>query len=163
MMVNRQQLAKFLPDNESIRIFEDLVRTADGAYASAGVIQGLPSQISTTGLADSGLQIAVAANSAYWFSFVASYSATAGTRFTLDGPAGVVDYKSEWALTDTTSTVINASAYGLPAGVNASVIGGMVRIEGIVTPTVDGTVKLQFQSSATVTIKAGYSRSIRLT
>lgn len=164
MMVTRNQIAKFLPDNESIRIFEELVTTAETANASAGAVQKLPAQITTTALADSGLFIELTANRVYRFEFFAAYTSIAGTRFTVNGPAGPVYYRSEWALTATSSTVAHASAYLAPAGVNASVLtGGVVRIEGIAMPTASGTLKMQFQSASPITLVAGYSRAITLT
>ena len=164
MNVNRNQLAKFLPDNESIRIFEELVLTADTANSNAGTVQKLPAEVTTTALADSGLFIPLTANKSYWFEFFVAYIATAGTRFTLDGPAGSVFYTSQWALTSTSSTVANASAYLIPAGVNASVLtAGTAKIEGFITPSASGVLKMQFQSASPITIKAGFSRIVHLT
>ncbi len=164
MMVTRNQLAKFLPDNESIRIFEELISTAETANSSAGAVQNLPAQVTTTALADSGLFIDVTANRVYKFEFFAAYTATAGTRFTVDGPSGSVYYSSRWSLTATSETVTSATAYLQPAGVNASALtGGTVKIEGLLIPTASGRLKMQFQSASTITLVAGYSRSIVLT
>lgn len=164
MMVTRNQLAKFLPDNESIRIFEELISTAETANASAGVLQKLPAQITTTALADSGLFIDVTANRVYKFEFFAAYTSTAGTRFTIDGPSGSVYYSSQWALDASSMTRVNATAYLLPAGVNASALtGGTVKIEGLLIPNASGKLKMQFQSASSITLVAGYSRSIVLT
>lgn len=163
MNVSRHQLAKFLPDNESVRIFEELILTADTANQNAGTIQNLPAEITTTALAESGLTVPVTANRTYKFEFFGSYLATSGTRFTVNGPAGTVSYRSEYVLDATTSTVINSTAYLAPAGLNASSVGGLVKIEGIVTPTVSGNVSMLFESSAPVTLRAGFARLIRLT
>ena len=162
MNVSRHQLAKFLPDNESVRIFEELILTAETADRNAGTIQTLPAEITTTGLADA-MSVQLTANRAYRFEFVAGYEATAGTRFTVNGPAGSVFYRSEYALTATTSTVINSTAYMAPAGLNASVIGGLVKIEGMVMPTASGPLVMRFESASPVTLKAGFSRLTRLT
>lgn len=163
MNISRAQLTKFLPDNDAVRIFEDAINLAERADASAGTVQKLPFAFTTTGLGDTGLQISVTANRTYKFEFVCAYDATAGTRFTLLGPAGTVFYRSEWALDASTSTVVNATAYSLPAGVNASVIGGVAKVEGFLLATASGVLKLQCQSSAPMTVRAGYSRAIALT
>lgn len=164
MMVTRNQLAKFLPDNESIRIFEELISTAETANSNAGAVQKLPAQVTTTSLADSGLFIELTANRVYKFEFYAAYTASAGTRFTLAGPAGSVFYRSEWSLTATSSTISHASAYLQPAGVNASALtAGTVKIEGIAMPTASGQIKMQFESASPITLVTGYSRSIALT
>lgn len=164
MKVTRSQLAKFLPDNESVRVFEELVTVANRAETSAGALQHLPAQVTTTALADSGLFVQLTANRAYRFSFFAAYTATAGTRFTVNGPAGIVFYRSEWALTGASSTIVHATSYLQPAGVNASTLpGGIVQIDGIVIPSESGQLVMQFQSSSPVTIVSGYSRSVLLT
>ena len=42
MNISRAQLAKFLPDNDAVRIFEDAINLAERADVSAGTVQKLP-------------------------------------------------------------------------------------------------------------------------
>ncbi len=173
--INRQQLQKFLPDNESIRVFEDLVRTANEAQVNAGSVSVLSADTVApdTTLIDSGLSVQVAANSTYRFEFVGVYAAASigtGSRWVIDGPAvALLGYSSEWSLTATSKTVNQLAAYNLPAAANASsanTTGNMVEIEGIIKPTANGLLKMRFASSATsdITLKAGsFVRLTRLT
>lgn len=164
MRVTRSQLASFLPNNESIRIFEELVGVANSAQSSAGALSVVRQEVTTTSLADTGLQFQVEVNKPVKFEFFGAYTASAGVRFTVDGPAGSVYYTSEYSLTDTSSTVVNASAYLLPASVNASSLSaGTAKIEGVIVPAENGTLRIKFESAAPITLKAGYLRSILLT
>lgn len=173
--VNRQQLAKFLPDNESIRVFEELIRTANTAEKNAGSVSVVPADVtaSSTTLVDAGLDLPVAANYTYCFEFCGAYSAAStgtGSRWVIDGPAAsLLAYSSEWSLTTTSRTVNHLDAYNLPASANASSAntgGNVVKIEGLIRPSVNGVLSLKFASSAAsaITLKAGsFARFTRLT
>lgn len=175
MMVQRNQLAKFLPDNESIRVFEELIRTADRADKNAGQFKTIISDVtvSDTTLIDTGITLAVASGSIYRFEFFGVYtvaSAAVGARWVLDGPtASTLAYSSEWSLTSTSKTINQLSAYNLPASANASSAGtggNVVIINGMIAPTQTGDVVLRFASGAAsdVTLKAGsFGRLVRLT
>jgi len=174
MKLNRAQLAKFLPDNESIRIFEDIASTAERADTSAGALTPLVSAVSApdTTLVSSGLSALLLINATYRFEFFGSYtvaSAAVGTRWVVNGPAAsVLAYKSEYALTAASNTLNNLTAYNLPAAANASSAatgGNIVKIEGIVRPSASGALTIQFASGgvSAVNLVAGHLRITRLT
>jgi hypothetical protein len=174
MKLTRAQLAKFLPDNESIRIFEEIATTADRADLSAGQLIPLAAAVSApdTTVVSSGLSAALLANTAYRFEFFGAYtvaSAAIGTRWVVNGPAAsVLAYKSEYALTATATTINNLEAYNLPAAANASSSatgGNIVKIEGIVKPAASGMLTIQFASGgvSAVNLVAGHLRITRLT
>ena len=174
MKINRAQLTKFLPDNESIRIFEDLAATSTRADENAGVVSSLPAAaeaVSTT-LVDSGLSATLAASSTYRFEFYGAYtvaSAAVGTRWVITGPAtDVLAYSSEYSLTASSSTFNQLSGYNLPAAANASSAstgGNVVRIQGLIKPSANGVLTMRFASGAAsnVTLVAGSLRIVRLT
>jgi hypothetical protein len=175
MNIQRSQLAKFLPDNESIRIFEEVIRTAERADKNAGQITPILADVSadSTTLVSAGIALPVAANSIYRFEFFGAYtvaSAAVGTRWVIDGPtASTLAYSSRWSLTSTSRSTTEASAYNLPAAANASSSstgGNLVRIDGIIAPSTNGQLTLWFASggSSLVTLKSGaFGRLIRLT
>jgi hypothetical protein len=174
MKINRAQLAKFLPDNESIRIFEDLATTATRADDSAGSLLSLPTAVtaSNTTLVDSGLLASLASGQTYKFEFFGAYtvaSAAVGSRWVIEGPsASVLAYSSEYSLTATSRTINQLSAYSLPAAANASSAGtggNVVCVQGIVKPSANGTLSMKFASggASAVNLVAGYLRVIRLT
>jgi hypothetical protein len=112
-----------------------------------------------------GLSFTVIAGSTYYFRFIISYTAalsTTGSRWAINGPAFTrMSYMSEYTLTTTTSTR-NAmvQAYDSPAASNASsvVAQNHARIEGIITPSNNGTVIARFASeiaNSAITAKAG--------
>jgi hypothetical protein len=174
MNINRAQLAKFLPDNESVRIFEEIASTATQASESAGVVSSLTSPVTAvnTTLVSSGLSASIAARSVYKFEFFGVYSVASdaiGTRWTIDGPASeILAYRSQWALTASSESVYQSSAFNLPASPNASsaaLLGNTVKIEGIIKPTANGTLQMRFASGGVsdVILLAGLVRIVRLT
>ena len=174
MKINRAQLAKFLPDNEAIRIFEDLAATATRADDSAGSLLSLPASITSnsTALVNSGLISSLAVGQIYKFEFYGAYtvaSAAIGSRWVINGPAAsVLAYSSEYALTATGKTVNHLSVYNLPVAANASsasTSGNVVCIQGIVKPSVNGVLSMLFASggASAVNLVAGYLRIVRLT
>lgn len=112
-----------------------------------------------------GLNFAVVTGNPYFFRFNLVYSAaatTTGCRFTLTGPAtSVLAIHSRYSLTTTSETINYVNAYSLPAASNASsanTAGNIGIVEGRITPTVDGTVQLQFASeiaNSAITVLAG--------
>lgn len=167
MKYTRAQLAKFLPDNEAIRLIEELINTADKAYSSAGSPVPASGSASSTTLV-SCASVSVESGATYRFEFDALYSAAGGTRWVVDGPAGSVGYTVQWSLSTTANSVSNANAYNLPAAANASsayATGNVVRIAGFVNPTASGVLTVKFASGGAfaTTITSGQLRLIRLT
>jgi hypothetical protein len=104
-----------------------------------------------------GLSFAVVADSTYWFRFFIPFTSaatTTGVRFTVNGPAAptALSYRSSYPITATTLTTNFATAYDIPAAANADTLtaGGTAMIEGVITPSVDGTVIARFASEVTV-------------
>lgn len=112
-----------------------------------------------------GLSFAVTAGETYWFEFVIPYTAaatTTGSRWSINGPATptLLNYRSEYTLTATTTTVNSATAYDIPAASNATSLtaGNVAKLWGIVKPSSNGTVIARFASevsSSAITAKAG--------
>ncbi len=112
-----------------------------------------------------GLSFAVTANNAYYFRATIPYTAaatTTGSRWTINGPASptVLAYTSRYPLTATTETMNYVNGYTLPATSNASSLtaGNVAVIEGVIRPSTDGTVSVQFASEVTssaIIAKAG--------
>lgn len=175
MIVQRSQLAKFLPDNETIRMFEELMRTAERADRNAGDIRTIVSDVAAvdTTLVGSGLSLPVAAGGLYRFEFFGAYtvaSTAVGSRWVINGPATfMMAYSSSNSLTTTSRTVNELAAYNLPASANASsanTAGNTVRIDGIIRPSAAGDLVMSFASggASLVTLKAGsFGRLVRLT
>jgi trimeric autotransporter adhesin len=116
---------------------------------------------STTTLANvTGLSFAVVNGSSYKFNAVIRYSAnatTTGSAWTLGGPAGTVSYVVRSALTTTSDHVVyqNALDTNTPSASSAFSAGNTVTIEGIVSPTADGTYQIKFASeiAASITVQ----------
>lgn len=167
MKINRAQLQKFLPDNESIRLFEMVANSADNALSSSGVPVNASGEATSTTLvtcASSNVQ----AGGVYRFEFDGLYSATTGTRWVVDGPAATIGYTIEWSLSPTASSFVNAAAYNQPAAANASsasTTANVVKIRGVVSPTANGLLSIRFASggAAVTRLITGQLRLIRLT
>jgi hypothetical protein len=88
----------------------------------------------------------------YWFKFVIPYTsaiATTGSRWAISGPSTtLLSYSSRYTLTATSETVNYVNAYDTPAASNASSLttGNLAIIEGLVTPSGNGTVIARFAS-----------------
>lgn len=113
-----------------------------------------------------GLSFSVNSGSRYWFRFWiwwTSAATTTGARFSINGPTatGQIAYRSDYSLTATTRTIIEAIAYDIPAASNASpanIAGNIAMIEGFIQPTANGTVIGRLASevaSSAITAKAG--------
>jgi hypothetical protein len=115
-------------------------------------------------LADvTGLSFPVTAGTTYHFYAMIPYSSaatTTGSRWTINAPTTtLLNYTSRYTLTATTQTVIFASAVGIPAASNASSLANSIAImEGVITPSANGTVIIRFASEialSAITAKAG--------
>lgn len=100
-----------------------------------------------------GLSFSVVSGHTYYFQFIIPYTAaatTTGSRWSINGPAGVATWSSEYSLTGTTTTRnANVLTYDLPAGSNATsaaTTNNRAIIEGYITPSADGTVIARFAS-----------------
>jgi hypothetical protein len=112
-----------------------------------------------------GLSFAVTAGETYWFRFVIAYTAaatTTGSRWAISGPGSptLLNYTSTYTLTATSNTVNSATAYDIPAASNATSLtaGNIAIIEGIITPSANGTVIARHASevlSSAIVAKAG--------
>jgi len=139
-----------------VNVLNTLVMTADvvNNNASANTIADV-----------TGLSFAVTLGEVYWFEFVIPYtsaSTSTGSRWSINGPGSPtqLNYRSEYTLTATTTTVNSATAYDIPAASNASSLtaGDVATIWGIIKPSQDGTVIARFASEITasaITAKAG--------
>jgi hypothetical protein len=121
-----------------------------------------------------GLAFPVFASGTYWFDATVIYTAaatTTGSRWTVSGPpASMLSYSAEWALTATTKSTSNQSAYELPASAtatSASTDGNIATIQGIVRVDEEGLLTIRFASEvggSAITAKAGsVIRYLRLT
>jgi len=112
-----------------------------------------------------GLSFAVTSGQTYWFEFVIPYTSaatTTGSRWSINGPAAptLLNYRSEYTLAATTTTINSATAYDTPSGASASSLttGNVATIWGIIKPSQDGTVIARFASEisgSAITAKAG--------
>lgn len=112
-----------------------------------------------------GLSFAVTSGNTYYFEFVIPYTSaatTTGSRWSINGPGSptLLNYRSEYTLTATTTTVNSATAYDIPAASNATSLtaGNVATIWGIIKPSSNGTVIARFASevsSSAVVAKAG--------
>lgn len=111
-----------------------------------------------------GLSFPVTSGVTYHFSALINYTsavATTGSLWTINGPATTtLSYTSKYTLTATSETTNYVAAYNTPATSNASSLttGNIAVIEGIVTPSANGTVVVRFASeiaSSAITAKAG--------
>lgn len=110
------------------------------------------------------LSFNVVAGTTYNFKYVIPYTAgatTTGSRWTLSGPAVTfINYTSRYTVTATSETVNYAGAYGVPSAANASSLtsGNLAIIEGVVKPSANGTLIVQFASEVSlsaIVAKAG--------
>jgi hypothetical protein len=109
-------------------------------------------------LADvTGLSFPVLTGNVYSFRFVIFYSsanAATGSRWTINGPAfSQLGYTSDYALTATSRTTNNATAYQIPVAANATsatTTGNVAVIVGFIKPSADGTVVAQFASETSL-------------
>ncbi len=99
------------------------------------------------------LSFPVIANTTYRFKFFIVYTSaatTTGSRWSINGPATTfVNYTSRYTLTATSESVNpGAAAYDAPAGASASSLasGNIAIIQGIIRPSVNGTVIARFAS-----------------
>jgi hypothetical protein len=112
-----------------------------------------------------GLSFSVTANHTYYFHATIFYTAAAtstGSRWSINGPAAVATWTSEYSLAATTTTRnANVLTYDLPAACNATsaaVDKNQADLMGIIKPTADGTVIVRFASEvagSAITAKAG--------
>ena len=112
-----------------------------------------------------GLSFPVTADETYWFEFTIPYTSAAtgtGSRWSINGPASptMLNYRSEYTLTATTTTVNSATAYDTPASFNASSLtaGNVATIWGFIKPSGNGSVVARFASetaNTAITAKAG--------
>lgn len=112
-----------------------------------------------------GLSFPVIAGETYWFEFVIPYTsaaATTGSRWSISGPGSptLLNYRSEYTLAATTTTLNSATAYDIPATSNATSLttGNVATIWGVIKPSGDGLVIARFASeiaSSAITTKAG--------
>lgn len=134
-------------------------------------ISTAPADVATAGAANSitsctGLSFPVTNGVTYRFSAQINYTSSAannGSRWTITGPTtSQLSYTSTYALSATTLTTNNAVAYGIPAASSASsanTTGNIAQIQGVLVPTANGTVTVQFASElgapSNITCKAG--------
>ena len=112
-----------------------------------------------------GLSFAVTSGVKYRFRATILYTAaatTTGSRWAINGPAtSLLAYTSRYALTATTQTLNYVTAYDTPAGCNATSVataGNIAIIEGIITPSANGTVTVRFSTevnASAIVAKAG--------
>ena len=117
-------------------------------------------------LADiTGLTHAVVSGTSYYFKAVILYTSaatTTGARFTVNGPTmTALGFRSEYTLTATTTTLnSHLDTRQLPAASNASalLVGNIAYLEGMFTPSANGTFAIQFASevsNSAITAKPG--------
>lgn len=112
-----------------------------------------------------GLSFPVVAGETYWFEFVIPYTSaatTTGSRWAINGPAAptLLNLRSEYTLTATTTTDNHVTAYDTPAAANATSLtaGNVATLWGIIKPSSNGTVIARFASEvagSAITAKAG--------
>jgi hypothetical protein len=111
-----------------------------------------------------GLSFAVTSGVTYHFSALINYTAaatTTGSIWTVNGPAATtLSYTAKNTLTATTETTNFATAYDTPATANVTslTVGNIATIEGIVTPSANGTLQIRFATEvngSAITAKAG--------
>jgi len=141
-----------------------LVDTIGTRYKLTGDVANSNAVANT--LADiTGLTHTVVSGTSYYFKAVILYTSaatTTGARFTVNGPAmTAVGYRSEYTLTSTTTTLnSHLNALQLPAASNATalLLGNVAYLEGMFTPSANGTFAIQFASevaNSAITAKAG--------
>jgi hypothetical protein len=148
----------------------DALKTPEIAVLQEDVINDLADTL----IDCQGLSFPVMAAETYWFEATVIYTAaatTTGSRWTVNGPpASMLSYCAEWALTATTKSTSNQSAYELPASAtatSASTDGNIAAVQGIVRTTEEGVLTIRFASEvggSAITAKAGsVIRYLRLT
>lgn len=120
---------------------------------------------STTSYADvTGLSFSVTSGETYYFRFVIPYTSAAtgtGSKWSINGPTvTTLIYDARWPSTGTAITRYFASTYdaGTVSGGSSTVDANVARIEGIITPSANGTVIARFASevgSSAIVAKAG--------
>ncbi len=149
--------------------FGDGTSQTTANYRNLKVLSSDVSTVSSVGTSTlvkiTDLSIPVNSGTTYRFHALIMYTSgatTNGSRWTINGSATtLLAYRSQYSLTATTNTFITANAYLLPATPNASsafTTGNIAIIEGIVKPSVTGTVTVQFTrelAAGTITAKAG--------
>jgi hypothetical protein len=115
-----------------------------------------------------GLSIPVEAGLTYRFKFVITFNAdatTSGSGFSLNGPAAstYVSYKA-WNAESTASpaqspmSVDGFSSTPSAGSANPYTTGNRAEFEGVVTPSVNGTLQIRgIKETGTITVKAGVS------
>lgn len=153
-----------------------LIRTALGAAktaAATGQLNIVPltgdvtnNNASANTIADvTGLTFPVLSGVSYYWKAAIGFTAaatTTGSRWAVNGPASPTHlaYTSRYPLTATTETFNYATAYDIPAAANATSLttGNVAVIEGVITPSADGTVAMRFASeisSSAIVAKTG--------
>jgi hypothetical protein len=130
----------------------------------------LPSDVSVaaTNTAITGLSFYVAAGETYKFKFIVSYTCgatTAGSAWAVNGPAATQIAYQVTQATSASSTLVTTSvgaigAASSPGTGNALATAGNIAIlEGVVTPSADGTLILNGikDADSTITVNALYS------
>jgi len=114
------------------------------------------------------LSVPLTSGKAYFFEIACLFTtevATTGSRWTINGPtAEVLNYESWYTASGTTRTSnTQITAYQLPAASNATANttnggGNIAKMQGIVKPSADGNLVVQFASevsSSAITAKPG--------
>ena len=114
---------------------------------------------STTLVSVTGLSFNVVANTTYRFRAMIPFTSTAtnnGTRWTIDGPtSSLIYYCSRYTNGSNTETINYCNNYLQPLSANNnSVSYSIVIIEGVITPSVSGTIQVKFASGSTASITA---------
>jgi len=155
------------------------VFTSDGSYKETPNAIGAPvtntishvmlssdQSMNSTSFADvTGLSIPVLANKQYWFKFVivaASAATSVGVAWSINGPTFTdLKYYSYFANTNSVATTQYNNAVSSYDSITATPGGlptrGLAFIEGLIQPSVNGTLIARFRSENlnTVTAKAG--------
>lgn len=114
-----------------------------------------------------GLAFNVIAGNSYYFEIICVYNAaatTTGSRWTINTPSTTfLNYQSEYTLTATSKTFNSLSVKQLPTASNASslTLGNVATIWGIIKPSANGAVQVQFASeiaNSAITYKSGFIR-----
>jgi hypothetical protein len=139
-----------------------------GSYRTLVTLNGnvVNNNASANTIADvTGLSFQVTAGTTYRFYALIRYSSaatTTGSRWSVSAPANptLLNYVSRYTLTATAVTTNNATAYDVPSGSSATSLtaGNICVIEGIITPSQNGTFIIRFASevsNSAITALAG--------
>jgi hypothetical protein len=146
-----------------------IVPNASGIPASSNVnFTALAGDVATTStsLSDvTGLSLSVSSGKTYWFRFIiaaTSPGTAVGWGWSINGPSfSYLAYHSYYPSSTTTLLYNNGvSTYDTPSTstTNNVVTPGMIFIEGLITPSADGTLIARFRSESAgsaITAKAG--------